>query len=366
MKRISYLLVIAALAAGFWFYQSKLHTVDKPIAREVAPQRWMVNENASTGSSAVPGGTAAVTTPAANATIPVYDNATTISAGEEQLNATTDGNATGNATAAGPEDAILQHGFLADTSAYLVSRYFPGNSVRNPAAQGRLDLNVKSVNIRYGVDFPGMAVDPADTLGSRKIVFAHLLNQQVLDFLYENYLPIFLERMDQALAAATYESPSGATQQLSPAQRSEMLTLLGARLKNVGRTVGILVRTSTIMPLVQTYVDDMEKVNIAHQEFWQLQADNAALSATNAASSKIKTSIQNREMSRNHLLRSIVKTGGPQGMDASELVFLAQWVYRRGQADPASLPLVAKAADLIATTGQALQKHAQEQVSAGN
>lgn len=362
MKRISFLLVIAALAGGFWFYQNELRTVEKPIAKEIAPQRWVVNETAGSGNTTTSNET--VTEPAANlpANSTLYDNATTISTGEEQTNSTAD-----NATeVTGPEDAVLQHGFLADTSAYLVSRYFPGNSIRNPAAQGRLDLNVKSVNIRYGVDFPGMGVDPADTLGSRKIIFTHLLNQQVLDFLYDSYLPLFLERMDEALAAATYELPSGTPQNLSPAQQSEMLTLLGTRMKNVGQTVGILVRTSTIMPLVQTYVDDMEKVNRAHQEFWELQSQQASISTTNEASTRIKTSIQNREMSRNRLLRSIVKTGGPQGMDASELVYLAQWVYRRAQADAASLPVVARAADLVVKTGEALQQHAQKQAAAGN
>ena len=47
-------------------------------------------------------------------------------------------------------------------------------------------------------------------------------------------------------------------------------------------------------------------------------------------------------------------------MDASELIYLAQWAYRRSLDEPGKLPVVAKAGDLLVKTAEAVQARSLE------
>lgn len=338
MKRILVLLVVLALAGGgYWFMQNRERFFPKPEAVQVAPQRWQV-------STAQPTETRNATLAPVNAT-----NATV------QANATEGGNATLT-----PADEIVRHDFVQDLSSYLVARYLPGGTKRNPAPLGRFELNVKSVNIRYGVDFPGLNVDPADTLGARKTIFAHVLQTPVLEFLHAAYTPLFLDSLEQALQSATYTLANGQTAPVNDQQRTEMLNLLANRLKGIGQTVATLARNDAIRGLVAKYLQDMDNVSQAHLAFWNLQTENASVAAMGEASARIKTTIQTREISRQRLLQAIVSSAGPQGMDASELVYLAQWVYRRGQDSPQAMAAVAKAGELLTRTADAVEERSRQ------
>jgi len=342
MKRILALAFILALAGGYWFMQNRDRFFPKPEATEVAPQRWQVATNQQ-----------------APATEQGPLNATMAMSGSNATgtNATQEGNAT---LPDYPADEVVRHDFVTDLSSYLVARYLPGGTKKNPGDQGRLDLNVKSVNIRYGVDFNGLGVDPADTLGARKIIFAHVLKGPMLDYLHAAYTPLFLDSLERALQATTHTLPSGQMAAISEAQRKEMLTLLAARLKTIGTTVATLAKTDSIRLLVVKYLEDMESVSQAHLAFWNMQGEEASVAGKNEASARIKTTIQTREISRQRLLQAIVSASNPQGMDASELIYLAQWVYRRGLEEPAGLGNVAKAGELLARTAEAVEERSRQ------
>jgi len=339
MKRALIVLVILILAGGaYWFLQNREQLFPKPEAKEVAPQRWQV----STGKAPEPSNTTAM--------LPV--NAT---------NASVETNATTNATATEtPVDEVVRHDFVKDVGAYLVARYLPGGTKKNPGPQGRFDLNVKSVNIRYGVDFPGLNVDPADTLGARKIIFGHVLQGPTLDFLHAAYTPLFLDSLDETLRSTTHTLASGQSVAVTEAQRAEMLTLLASRLRTVGRTVSVLARTDTVKPLVAKYLQDIDNVGQAHLAFWNLQGDKASPAARDEAGARIKTTIQTREISRQRLLQAIVSAADPQGLDASELIYLAQWIYRRGEENPQWVGATGKAGELLARVAEAVEERSRQ------
>ena len=338
MKRILALLVILALAGGYWFMQNRERFFPKPIATEVAPQRWQVST--ATPSQNMTRGQVNAT----NASLDADQNAT-------ETNAT---------KAAYPSDEIVRHDFVQDMSSYLIERYLPGGTKKNPAPEGRFDLNVKSLNIRYGVDFPGLNVDQTDTLGARKIVFSHVLQGSVLDFMHAAYTPLFLDSLEQGLKSTTHTLPSGEEAAITDEQRTEMLGLLAAKLRMIGQIVATLAKTESIRPLVAKYLEDIESVSQAHLAFWNLQGENASVTASNDASARIKTTIQTREISRQRLLQAIVSSANPQGMDASELIYLAQWVYRRGMEDPKRIGSIAKAGELLIRTSAAVEERSHQ------
>lgn len=339
MKRVLVILVALILAGGgYWLLQNKERLFPKPVAKEVAPQRWQVS----------------TATEPANATPPVAANATNASS---EANATAEANAT---LPLPPADEIVRHDFVTDVSEYLVARYLPGGTKKNPAPQGRFDLNVKSVNMRYGIDFPGLDVDPVDTLASRKAVFAHVLQAPVLDFLHAAYTPLFLDSLEQALRSTSHTLASGQSVPVTDEQRAEMLSLLAGRLRSVGRTVAALARTDSVRPLVTKYLEDIENVSQAHLAFWNVQGENASVTARDEASARIKATIQTREISRQRLLQAIVGAASPQGMDASELIYLAQWIHRRSLEDARWVEATGKAGDLLVKVAEAVEQRSRE------
>lgn len=342
MKRILALFTILVLIGGYWFYQNRDLFFPKPEALQVGPLRWQVSSTDK--QHELPG------------------NTTVTNANMEQTqNASDQDNATQTTVAV---DEIVRHDFVQDLSRYLVTRYLPGKTKKNPSAEGRFDLNPKSLNIRYGVDFTGFNVNQTDTLNSRKIIFNHVLQGPILDFLQAAYTPLFLDGLERALQAAAYTLPSGQKAPVTAEQRREMLTMLADRLLSIGHTVSALARTDAIRPLVATYLEDMEKVSQAHLTFWNRQAENASITDVEEASTRIKASIQTREISRQRLLQTIVTTTNPQGMDASELIYLAQWVYRRNLDIPQSLGAVAKAGEIIVRTAAAVAERALQPMPA--
>lgn len=342
MKRVLILAVLLAVAGGYWFYQSRDHVPPQPEPREVAPQRWQV-------ASTQPG-------TEGNLTVPEDLNATNDTADMDQ-NASLLDNAT---LALIPRDEIVRHEFVDDTATYFVDLYLPSGTQNNPTGPSRLDLNVKALNMRYGVDFFGLAVDPVETLQSRKLIFAHVLQGPVLDFLHAAYMPLFLNSLDQSLQSAAFTLPDGRTVPITPAQRREMMTMLAKKLRAVGQIVAILARTDSMRPLVTKYLEEMDKVTEAHLAFWNLQTEEASPAALSEGSARIKTAIQSREMSRQRLLQTIATLADPQGLDASELIYLAQWVYRRGQENDKTLEIVGKAGDLLVRTAVALEERSQQ------
>lgn len=338
MKRFFLVILILAVAGGVWSYLNRDRFFPKPVAKEVAPQRWQVGD----ARTSRPG--------------PPLESLNATNATDE--NATLDANATNATQAPPPADEIVGHDFVEDLSLYLVEHYLPAGIKKNPGTQARFDLNVKSVNIRYGIDFPGLNVNATDTLVSRRKIFDHVLQGPVLDFLHAAYTPLFLDSLDRVLAATVHVLPTGQSQTITLEQRAEMLGLLATRFEAIGRAVAILASNDAIRPLVARYLEDMDKVSQAHLAFWNLQADNASPAATAEAGTRIKTTIQTREISRQRLLQAIVGAGAPQGLDASELIYLAQWIHRRGLENAMSAAGVARAGDLLVRVAQAVRERA--------
>lgn len=347
MARIfTLVLVLGLIVGGYLVYKNQKHFVPQPQkAIEVAPQRWQIATGTQSDNS--------------SQTLVNASNATSL---QSEGNASDVNASLANATLAGlPEDRLLTFEFVQDMASFLVSNYFPAHTVRNPGEQGRFNLNVKSANIRYGVDFPGMAVDLTDILGSRKQIFDHVLSGPVLEFLQQAYIPLFLDSLNQALDRATWEQESGKEMHLDPAQRKEMFSLLATKIRVVGQTIITLATSEAIDSLVDKYLDDMDKVNQAHMHFWELQGStNPSPSSLNDASAQIKSSIQTREISRQRLLQTITTAVNPQGMDASELIYLAQWVHRRGQEDSDRLGQVVKAGEALLKTATSVDKYASQ------
>lgn len=339
MKRFFALLLILGLAgAGYWLYETKYKFLLQPAPVEVAPQRWQIGKSGNSSANSMP--VAAMNDTNVNAT-----NAT------EGTNATI--------VQAMPSDSVITHDFVRDVAEYFVARYHPAQTSKNPSAMARLDFNIKSMNIRYAMELPGILLDKGDTLKARKILFGHVLTPQVLEFLQTYYVPLFLDNLDRILSEETFTVADSKIMPMGETQRHEMLTLLATRFRSLGQTIAALARSTDIAPLIAKYLDDVEKVNDAHMAFWTLQNSNATELEIDDAGAKIKTTIQSREMSRQRLLQTLVTKIGPQGLDASELIYLAQWVQRRSMQNPASLPLLGKAGDLLVKTAGALEERAR-------
>lgn len=258
------------------------------------------------------------------------------------------------------EDSVVRISFVDDLAAYLVSGYQPPRSRKNPTDRGRLVISYKQVNMHYGLDpsLFGNPGGPADRM--RKAILQYMFRPGVLKALYDLYAEAFTDQMvEQAeLAERSFPTDNGsfAMGPLNPAQQGELLSLYADKSSDAGKVFQALGQNIDLFVTVRNYLQAVRDVNKAYEHFWKRDLDDP--SQVELAGREIKQAIVRRERLRSKVVRAIRNAHSLNRVSDEELLYLAQWGFRRSRNMEHPEETMGMLADLLTDLGQRLDEQA--------
>lgn len=254
------------------------------------------------------------------------------------------------------ENEVITPYFIENLAEYLVSLYFPGGTVQNPSSEGILEINIKSVNARYGLDLTGLEHRSNTIQKAREEILSYVMNSEIIKNLYQKNKDIFISELVKTAGEKRrkFLNPQGSIQRkkLSNQHISEMLTLCSNYVHNVAKVFEAFGKNPKLEQIVLNYLHLKEKsihanylLNQRQNEYQNLVRNlnkNQKESRSrkdlkrerlkkrkNQAAINYKQSIQNREKSRKELLRKIKSISGPINLENHEILYIAEWIHRR-------------------------------------
>lgn len=254
------------------------------------------------------------------------------------------------------ENEVITPYFIKNLAEYLVSLYFPGGTVQNPSSEGILEINIKSVNARYGLDLTGLEHRSNTIQKAREEILSYVMNSEIIKNLYQKNKDIFISELVKTAGEKRrkFLNPQGAIQRknLSNQHISEMLTLCSNYVQNVAKVFEAFGKNPKLEQIVLNYLHLKEKsihanylLNQRQNEYQNLvrnlnkdQKESRSRKdlkrerlkkRKNQAAINYKQSIQNREKSRKELLQEIKSISGPINLENHEILYIAEWIHRR-------------------------------------
>ncbi len=249
------------------------------------------------------------------------------------------------------KDFVVTSTFVQDLAGYLVKHYQPPATKDNPGQQGRISVSFKSLNARYGLELIGLRHSGGTLKKARQEVLGKLMNPDLLREAYDRYSATFLDTLVAKARKTEKEPLDGRMQALSKEEIAEMLRLNSAYLGDVAGVLESLVSDPALPRQVERYLQ-AEKAAV-HANFVLNQEQNRydillqssekaaedrevtrqkidqAESRKDEAARSYRTALQKRELERRELLDMIAVHAGDVSLEQHEILYIAEWVFRR-------------------------------------
>jgi len=272
------------------------------------------------------------------------------------------GNAPVPEDAGSSSDSVVTTDFISSLAKWLAANYQPGRNGK----PGRSSASLAEVNMRYGSTLPGLRHSGGSSSAGREAVLDYAWSPGMLEALYQLYIDRFMTAMNEA--ARTRKQP------LNSHQTADMLTLYAGQFQTLGAALRGVASLPDLHEQVQAIHQAGRKVDqaviyVADANFEYerardegRQADlpdlhNRVLKSTWAKAEAEKA----QRAARAALLDDIKRHAGGRVPPNSTLVYLAEWVDRRG---PDAAPATAVAADLFFRLSERFDAQAR-QISGG-
>lgn len=237
----------------------------------------------------------------------------------------------------GGQDSVIGALFVRSLAKFLVESYWPAGSHPMARERGISTAGVKWLNHRYGAQLHGFAADPDNPVAARQRVLRYAFMPSMLRALYELYGERFYETL-HAEAGALKRGPENLP--LTSAQKAELFALYADMAGNLAKTVRAYVNAPRIRPLVASFAEAEQEASAAFADYIE-NLENADVAIRPEKSRAYQIALKRREKAEEALVAALRQEGGGQGFDADSLVYIAQWLYRRGEDSAAALSVLA-------------------------
>lgn len=261
------------------------------------------------------------------------------------------------------EDSVVSSDFFRNLARWLVDGYQPP---MRAGQKGRITRSLIAANMRYGTNLSGLRHAAGDTVRGRGAVLRYVYTPGMLDALYRLYVDRF---MAEVARAALEERPG--KKALTDAQAADMLTVYAGAFRQVAVALRGVASVPDLDARVQAVHEAGQEVVRANGLFAEvLYAYEEARDAGRAAeaetlrrrlsesSSLTEKAIQARNSARRALTDAIRRGAGGRTPGEDALIYLAEWVQRRGDgaadATRMAASLLTQLADRFSTEAAAL------------
>ncbi len=254
--------------------------------------------------------------------------------------------------------------FFDDLAGQIVAGYHPPRSEFNPESRGRLQFHFSSLNRRYGMDLVGLGHQSPSLLQGREEVFRNLLQPEALETIWVLFVPVFEQALDEALQTARWSFPAAGSSPeergLTIQEQQEFYRLLSGSAAALAQAVQSYADHKDAPALTERWFQTQTKADAAHSRYQQAETellvaqeetpdDQVRILAErlewDAAAQGIMQAIAAREQARQDLLTIYVTGASRPELSESELVYLAEWLFRRVQTHPERIQAIRFMAD---------------------
>lgn len=255
-------------------------------------------------------------------------------------------------------DSVVTPDFVRNLARWLVDCYQPGGR----SARGRTTATLMAANMRYGSGLTGLRHAGGDPARGRAAVLNYVYSPGMLDALYRLYVDRFLNEI--ADAAAMRKPP------LDGDRMVDMLTLYAGRFQEIGaalRGVAALPDLRVRVEAVRRAGREVTRCNgvfadvlFAYdqaREAGRAQDADALRGRMMEASHAVQRAMDNRAAARRVLADAVRRSAGGRVPGEDTLVYLAEWVDRRGDGSGAATRM---ASDLFFRLSERFDAQARE------
>ncbi len=226
----------------------------------------------------------------------------------------------------GLEDQVITSTFISDLAELIFGHYHPGDS---PGRGGYLTLSFKELNMHYATDLTGLRYEEREVLKAREEIFGQLLQPSVIDLLVRSYGPELFQELVHLAETRTRDvrGQQGWEERLLTREETvEMLGLFAERLEQLSIVFVETVEHDGVLEWVGDYLDTVEELNSVYFEYWQIEDESEEYRRDQLAD-RIKELITRRENIRTLVVEEVA---GTEILEAGQdVVYEAQWIYRR-------------------------------------
>ena len=250
------------------------------------------------------------------------------------------------------EDMVVSRRFVDAVAHSLVNSFYPaGTSPANPGSGGYSTLNLRSLNVNYGVETQGYFKK------GRLETLNYVMAPSMLEALYRLYIDDFMLSM-QAAANRDERDLGGIMRALNKAEQREMYEYYAKRASGLSAVFEATAASPVIAEKLDVYylaaVEALQKNN-AFMQATQNKQENTnsvqAVSTYNQAAKEYQSSVQKRERAYDALLSSLKRYPGVRNLNDSDVIYAAAWIHRRladGSAEAQSIATAARIFDNLA------------------
>ena len=233
----------------------------------------------------------------------------------------------------GEEDPHVRLNFLDDLIRLSLKHYHPAHSISNPGTYGVLTLNVKTLNMHYGLSLEGLEYPEEDMNTARQEILSYVLTPHTLGFLFDLYGKECMARADEIAAAALKKYPGTGqkitTRPLSIKQKKEFFTLCSKKMRDIGKIITRMAAIPDFSKKMKTYHSARKELNTAYYTFWGAKESNTDQAHIDTSANEIKKAIIIFDQNKKNLIANIVNAAHPVMTSNTEILYLAEWISRR-------------------------------------
>lgn len=249
------------------------------------------------------------------------------------------------------DDTVVRIGFINSLAEWMAKNYIPPSK---STVSGSINVTLQSLNMRYGVGMTGLSWKGEDPQTARSAILRYVFTPSMLDALYRLYIDRFMKALSEELSVRRHNNV------LTLKQKQEFYCLYATQFRGIS---SILQGIATVPNFVQK-VDDIKlaakrvvDTNTKYVNFVSCTdkckelGNNVELQQltkkVTAASKAYQQAIIARERMIKALILSIKQHSSTRILDDSNILFLANWVYRRVKSDPGNIDAVLQASTVF-------------------
>ncbi len=250
-------------------------------------------------------------------------------------------------------ERIITPYFIQDLVGFILESYTPPHSIYNASPQGRLNISLKALNARYGMELIGFKFK-GDTLEkARKEVLSHLMNPSILKRQYSYYSKIFIQELVKEAESTTKTFKQGDKvykRSLSKKEIGELFNLLADYVGDLSSIFQVFGEDPFLEKRIGEFLAaedrSMHCNYVLNQIINKYRLQCANLKAEGKKDSPVleqikrereeaikqyEKAIRERETLRQQIITIVTRNNKDIKFSDSDILYICEWVYRRMQ-----------------------------------